>query len=298
MSSHSAAVVQALFVTFLWATSWVLIRIGLEDIPALTFGGLRYTLAFLCLLPLALGRGELKPARQLPGRRWRQLIILGLLFYALTQGAVFVSLFYLPAASVSLLLSFSPVVVALLAIGFLNERPTAGQWLGTAVFLLGVVVYFLPADFGGGQALGLVVALIGVLANALSSILGRDVNRRRDLSPMAVTVITMGIGGFVLLVAGLAIEGWPSLSLANWAIIFWLAVVNSALAFTLWNKTLRTLSAMESSVINNTMLIQIAILAWIFLDETLTGRQIAGLLLAGLGALVVQLRGGNQSGDG
>ena len=40
----------------------------------------------------------------------------------------------------------------------------------------------------------------------------------------------------------------------------WLALVNSAFAFTLWNRTLRTLSATESSVINNTMLIQIAIL--------------------------------------
>ena len=61
MSSHTSAVLQALFVTFLWSTSWVLIRIGLEDIPALTFAGLRYTIAFLCLLPLVLVRGELKP---------------------------------------------------------------------------------------------------------------------------------------------------------------------------------------------------------------------------------------------
>jgi drug/metabolite transporter (DMT)-like permease len=290
MSSHTAAVLLALFVTFLWSTSWVLIRIGLEDIPALTFAGLRYTIAFLCLLPLVVPRGALRPLRTLPGRRWRQLIILGLLFYTVNQGAVFVSLFYLPAASVSLLLSFTPVVVALLATGFLNERPTAGQWIGTAVFLLGALIYFLPADFGGGEVTGLLVAFAGVLANALSAILGRDVNRRRDLGPVAVTVVTMGIGSLTLLVAGLVVEGWPALSLSNWAIIFWLAVVNSAFAFTLWNHTLRTLSAVESSIINNTMLVQIAILAWLFLEETLSGRQIAGMILAVVGALVVQLR--------
>jgi len=294
MSSRTSAVLQALFVTFLWSTSWVLIRIGLEDIPALTFAGLRYVLAFLCLLPLVIKRGELRPAREFSRRRWRQLILLGLLFYAVNQGAVFVSLFYLPAASVSLLLSFTPVVVALLAIGFLDERPSTGQWIGTAIFLLGAVIYFLPADFGGGEVTGLVVALIGVLANALSSIMGRDVNRRRDLSPLAVTVITMGIGSVTLLVAGLVVEGRPSLSLANWAIILWLAVVNSALAFTLWNHTLRTLSASESSIINNTMLIQIAILAWLFLGESLSGKQILGMILAALGALVVQLRAGRS----
>jgi drug/metabolite transporter (DMT)-like permease len=100
----------------------------------------------------------------------------------------------------------------------------------------------------------------------------------------------MGIGSVTLLATGLIVEGWPVLNLSSWAIILWLAVVNSAFAFTLWNNTLRTLSAVESSIINNTMLVQIAILAWLFLGETLSGRQIVGLILAALGALVVQLR--------
>lgn len=52
-SPHLIAILQALFVTFLWSTSWVLIKFGLVDIPALTFAGLRYGLAWLCLLPFA-----------------------------------------------------------------------------------------------------------------------------------------------------------------------------------------------------------------------------------------------------
>jgi drug/metabolite transporter (DMT)-like permease len=67
-------------------------------------------------------------------------------------------------------------------------------------------------------------------------------------------------------------------------------VVNSAFAYTLWNHTLRTLSAMESSIINNTMLFQIAVLAWVFLNEQLTGREVIGMVLAALGTLVVQIR--------
>jgi drug/metabolite transporter (DMT)-like permease len=88
----------------------------------------------------------------------------------------------------------------------------------------------------------------------------------------------------------LAVEPTPHLDLQSWLIIFWLAVVNTAVAFTLWNHTLRTLTATESSVINNTMLIQIALLAWIFLDEALAPLQIAALVLVALGALLVQLR--------
>jgi drug/metabolite transporter (DMT)-like permease len=63
--SHLQAVLQVLFVTFLWSTSWFLIKIGLEDIPALPFAGLRYTLAFLCLLPFAAHSGQLAPLRRL-----------------------------------------------------------------------------------------------------------------------------------------------------------------------------------------------------------------------------------------
>jgi drug/metabolite transporter (DMT)-like permease len=79
----------------------------------------------------------------------------------------------------------------------------------------------------------------------------------------------------------------------NWLIVLFLAVVITAFAFTLWNKTLQTLSATESTIINNTMLFQIAILAWIFLGENLTILQVAGLLVAFSGALIVQLQSRN-----
>lgn len=280
----------ALFVTLLWSSSWVLIKIGLADIPALPFAGLRYTLAFLCLLPFALRHRELASLRRVSPGTWVLLSILGILFYSVTQGAQFLSLYYLPAVTTSLLLSFTPVLVALMGIVLLGEQPAGAQWAGTALFLLGVFVFLYPVSLRGQEALGVTVALVGVIANALSAILGRDVNRRGDLSAMTVTVVSMGIGAVVLLVAGVLLQGWPHLTLSHWAIIIWLAVVNSALAFTLWNHSLRTLPAMESSIINNTMLFQVAVLAWIFLDEPLSWRQGVGMSLSVAGVLLVQLR--------
>ena len=47
---------------------------------------------------------------------------------------------------------------------------------------------------------------------------------------------------------------------------------------------------MESTVINNTTLIQIAILAWLFLGEALSGQEILGMVVAGVGVLLVQLK--------
>jgi drug/metabolite transporter (DMT)-like permease len=290
LSPHFRAAFQALLVTFLWSTSWVLIKIGLEDIPALTFAGLRYSLAFLCLLPFALRSAHLKPLRRLSGRRWARLVVLGLLFYAVTQGAQFVGLDYLPSVTVSLLLNFTTIVVALLSIPLLAERPTPLQWCGVLINVAGVAIYFYPVSIPAGQVVGLIVVAVGVLANAGSSILGRRVNREGDVSPLTVTIVSMGVGAVVLLVSGILIQGFPHLDLAHWAIIGWLAVVNTALAFTLWNHTLRALSATESSIINSTMLVQIAVLAWLFLGERLTWQEIVGMALAGIGVLIVQLR--------
>jgi drug/metabolite transporter (DMT)-like permease len=287
-SSHLGAALLALFVTFLWSTSFVLIKVGLADMPPFTFAGLRYTLAFLCLLPFALRPANRKLIRGLATHDWRRLIVLGLLYYAVTQGSAFFGLKTLPSATISLLLNFTTIVVALLGVFWLAERPTVFQWIGVFINVVGVIVYFYPEAFPSDQVVGLAVVGVGVLANAGSSILGRRVNRAGDVPPLIVTVISMGVGAVVLLATGLLTERFPRLELAHWAIIGWLAVTNTALAFTLWNHTLRVLPAVESSIINNTMLIQVAALSWLFLGEALGWWQIVGMILAGLGTLVVQ----------
>ena len=92
-----------------------------------------------------------------------------------------------------------------------------------------------------------------------------------------------------MLMGGIYFEGIPSISVQNWLVILWIAAVNTALAFTLWNHALRELQAMQASIINGTMVIQIAMLAWIFLGETLGLKQIIGMVLVGLGTIMVQL---------
>ena len=291
-SPHVRAVLQALFVTLLWSTSWVLIKFGLEDIPPVTFAGLRYFLAFLALVPFYRRSQRTTPLRALTRRDWLNLAGLGLLYYTITQGSQFMGLAYLPAITFSLLLNATAVVVAVLAIPLLREFPTWLQWGGVLVFVAGALVFFYPLVIPAGQGIGYVIAAVHILATSLSSIAGRGVNRGQRIHPLTVTIVSMGVGSVVMLAIGLLLEPWPQLDLRSWGIVVWLAVVNTAVAFTLWNHTLRTLSAMESSIINNTMLVQITVLAWLFLGETLTGVKILGLVLAALGALLVQVRFG------
>lgn len=290
MKPHAIAVLQALFVVFLWGTSWVFVKIGLQNIPPVTFAGLRYFLAFVCLLVVLLFNRSRSELKELSRSDWIRFILLGILLYAGTQGAVFVALTYLPAVTVNLLWSFSSVAIALLGAALLSERPRALQWIGMSLAVLGAVIYFYPVELPQNQTFGLMVAFVGVLTNAFASILGRDINRLSRHSPLVITVISMGVGSILLLGAGIAVEQTPTLDLQSWGIVLWLALVNTAFAFTLWNHTMRTLTAMESGIINGTMLVWVAIFAVIFLGETITGKEAVGLIAASLGTIVVQVR--------
>jgi drug/metabolite transporter (DMT)-like permease len=295
ISKHLKAILLSLLVTFLWSTSFILIKWGLAEIPPLTYAGLRYSLAFLCLLPLAFTKKNKAVIKKITRNDWLKLILYGLLFIAFTQGTMFMGLQLLPAVTVSLWLNFTPIVVAILAIFFLREYPTLLQWGGAILFILGILMYFFPISLSESRGLGLIVMTIGVLANSSSSVLGRNINRSGKFNPVIVTVISMGFGSLVLLIIGIIVQGLPPISTQNLIYLLWLAVMNTALAFTIWNYTLKTLTAIESSIINGTMLIQIAILAWIFLGEGISLQEIIGMSIAAIGAVLVQLKVRNKS---
>lgn len=286
---HLTAVALALFVTLLWSSSWVLIKWGLADIAPLPFAGLRYALAALLLLPIALRPSNLRLMAGCGARRWALLIIFGLLQYGVTQACQFLAMSLLPATTLSLMLAFTPALVAILGVVLLGEHIGWREVAGVAVFLAGAGLYFASRALPAGAAIGLTVGAVGVLANAGQTLLGRKVNRDTGLPPSLVTSVSMAAGAAALLTSGVALQGWPEISPNGWLIVGWLAAANTALAFWLWNRAQGVLSALESSLINNTMLIQIAVLAVLFLGERLSVAQVAGLTLAGLGVLFVQL---------
>lgn len=290
--SRLSAVGIALLVTFLWSSSWVLIRWGLDEeaLTPLTFAAFRYGLAALLLVGWVLARPRYR--RELVSLQ-RNLVIwvavLGVVFYAITQGAQFVAIGNQPAATSSLVLSLTPLLVAGLAGISLGEAPSARQVAGTVLVVVGAALYF--AGDLGATVVGMAAAAVGLGANVASALLGRRVNRPADTSPVVVTTLSMGVGAVLLVAVGLTAEGVPTVSGRAWAIIAWLAAVNTALAFSLWNLSLRRLTAVESAGINNTMLIQIAVLAWIFLAETPGTPEVAGIFLVSAGVFLTQAIG-------
>ncbi|MHA2153666.1 MAG: DMT family transporter [Candidatus Thorarchaeota archaeon] len=116
------AIVQALFVTTLWSSSFIIVKFGLAEIPPITFAGLRYSIASLILLSLILSQTQMRHQMKQRSRRWWGMLILyGLIYIAVTQGTQFIGLFYLPATTMSLMLNMTPIIVVVMAIPWLGD---------------------------------------------------------------------------------------------------------------------------------------------------------------------------------
>lgn len=286
-TSDRRAVALALLVTVLWSSSWILVRWGLDDhgLRPLGFAGLRYGAAALVLSGWVVSRPNGREAlRQITWKDVGRLFVLGIVFYTLTQGAQFVAIDSQPAATTSLILSLTPLMVAVISRRLLGEPPTPRQIAGSLVIFGGALAYFSGAL--GFTTVGMIAAAVALGSNAGASILGRWVNRGGRLPAEVVTLVSMGMGAVLLVTSGFVFEGVPDLDLDGWLIVAWLAVVNTALAFTLWNWSLRHLSATASAAINNTMLIQIAVLAWIFLGERPSLVQWLGMMAVMAGVIL------------
>jgi len=107
---------------------------------------------------------------------------------------------------------------------------------------------------------------------------------------LGLTAFSMGFGTLMMTSAAYSFEGLFMVSLPGWSVIIFLGVVNTALAFFLWSHALRRLAAFEISIIQNTMLVQIALLSWLFLGEQITALKLLSMALVLVGVMMVQLR--------
>ena len=267
----------------------MIIRWGLDDeddrLPPLTFAGLRYGLAAALLVGWT-RTGPRRAIHVVERSAWRPLIALGAVMYALTQGAQFVAIDSQPAATTNLFLAMTPLAVAATSAAVLGENTTRRQQAGALVVIAGAAVYF-GGDLGA-TPVGVAAALICLASNSAATLLGRAVNRTARHSAVAVTAVSMSAGAVLLLATGLLVDGLPHVSWSAAAIVAWLAVVNTAFAWTWWNHAQRVLTATEAAAINTTMAVQIPLLAWVFLDERLGVPEIAGIVIVVVGVTAMR----------
>ncbi len=283
--SRSLAIAEALVANSFWASTPVLIKIGLNDAGPLTLGGLRYFGAFVLLLPFILPNRAVY-ARLTPGL-WLRLAILGFSAYTLGNGALFWGLQYMSATTGSFELSLAPILVLFIAIPWLHEIPTRLQLSGIVVVVIGSGLFFSPG-LGEGEPLALAVVAAGLLGFALSGVVGRELARDRTADTLLLTAVPLAFGGGLVLVLGVIVEGVPGFTVTTLVVVVWLAVFNTCLAYLLYNHSLQVLTALEVNVMMNLAPLATAGIAAVLLGEQLQPVQVPGMLIVIGGVLLVQ----------
>jgi drug/metabolite transporter (DMT)-like permease len=293
MRFHKArmlSLIEASLVTFLWSSSYVLIRIGLKEINPIAFAAYRYVIASLILLfPFCL-QFRKKGKTKFNLRRLGVFLVLGFTGFFIAQGFQFLGLFFLNSVTVTFILNLTPLFVLGLSILVLDEWPSRVQFIGIIMTLIGVIIFFFDVFADLGTLTGVVITLISGIGWAIYITISRQYLAKDKESVITLASIAMLFGAFMLLGATGLTGNLVPVSLNGWMIILWLGTVNTAVAFFLWNHALKTLKAIEQSILQNSMLIQISLLAFFFLQESISEYNILGMIIVFSGVLVVQLR--------
>jgi len=282
--SRIRAILEALFVSMVWASSYVFVKIALTELGPLTIGGLRYFLGFVCLLPFLRRRSFLLTRAQ-----WLRMALLGFSAYTLANGALFWALRYLPATTGSFMMSLITVTVLLGGIIWLREIPSRLQSIGILITLAGITLFF-SKGLKPGEPLGLAIFALALVGFTLFGLLSRIAAIDRQIDTLTLTALPLAIGGGLLLAIAIPLEGLPSASLRTWLLVLFLAAINTALGYVLYNHALQSLQAFELNVLLGLTPIWTALLGWFLLDEVLVSQQWAGIFVVMVGILLVQKR--------
>jgi drug/metabolite transporter (DMT)-like permease len=283
--THRRALLEALLVTIIWSSSFVIVKIGLESMGPLTIAGLRYIFGSLILLPFLILR---KPS---PGpiskNLWLRLILIGISSYTIGNGAIFWGLKFIPATTGSFLMGMIPLLVLFGGAIFLKEIPTRWQISGVFLSLSGSALFF-SSGLLPGEPRGLIILVVGLLGIMSFSLLGRGIAKNKELDTLRLTALPLLIGGGVSLVLAFIVEGWPVFTRNSLLIVLWLAVVNTALGYMLYNHSLKELTALEMSMVMNLSHFFTDFIGWLLLGERLSLIQFIGMLVMISGVILVQ----------
>ncbi len=189
----------------LWGSTWLVIKIGLDDLPPFLFGGVRMLIASVALAPWAFRQG----LPRLPDRLWLWVVAVGSLQMGLSYAAIFAAERFISSGLTAVLFCTYPIWVVGLAHSLLpDERLTPLHVASAALGILGIVVLQYPALASVQLAPGVAVALFLPLAAAISSALGNVWQKRhlRDV-PLSINLWTQTlVGAAVLLVMHFCLE--------------------------------------------------------------------------------------------
>ena len=277
----------------IWGSTWLFIKVGLEDLPPLTFAGIRFVIALAILCVVARLRNARLPRT---AADWGHIAVTGILAFTFNYGLLFWGEQHISSGLASVLQATIPAFGLVFAHLLLaNERMTAAKVAGVALGIGGVAIVFanqLHAD--GPLALwGSAAIVVGALAAALSNVLIK--RHKTAMDPAVLAAGQMVFGLVPLLVVGGVTEGNPlHFHWTPMAVIclLYLAIVGSSVAFYLYYWLIGKMDVTKTMLIALVTPILAVALGVLVLHEEVTWRLFLGgaTILGGIAMITASRR--------
>ncbi|MFQ5747328.1 MAG: EamA family transporter [Gemmatimonadota bacterium] len=290
--SHVLLAFAAIY--FIWGSTYLAIRYGVETIPPYLMLGVRFVTAGAILYAWLWLRGAGRPAP----RMWVGWAVTGALRLRGGGGAGGGAVQHIPSGLAALIVAIMPVWMVLL--DWLRpggRRPGPAVIAGLLLGMAGMAVLVGPVDLSGAGRMGFIATgavLLGTISWATGSVIGHRI--AHPDSPFMAAALQMVLGGVLLLAAGSLGGEWAGFELAAVSLrsalsLGYLMVFGSLFAFVAYVYLLRATTPARVGSYAYVNPVVAVLIGWAAAGEPVTGRTLvaAAILLTGV-ALIVSRR--------
>lgn len=272
------------FVCLIWGSTWLVIKLGLRDVPPFTGAAARFAIAGACMAVLVWLFRDRETKKRPP---WPAVISQGLLQFAFNYAVVYVGETVIPSGLVAVLWAVFPLCIALASHFILKTELLSGrQWLGLFVAFAGVTALFVTDIASVSSAMipiGLLVLLAPLSVTVPTLLIKRTAH---DANLLILNRDSMWIGAVVLGLLALVFERDSALHITPLATfcVLYLAIPGTVVTFGVYLWILRHVPAYRASLISFVTPALALLMGALFGGEALTLATVAGssLVLAGI----------------
>ncbi|MGH8446851.1 MAG: EamA family transporter [Solimonas sp.] len=282
-------------VYLVWGSTYLAIRIGVHDAPAILFAGMRFALAAPLMLAYAFWRGARLPTSR---RDWLVIAVTSLLMLVGANGMVTWAEQWVQSNQAALIVATSALWMAGFGtLGGSGEALSRWTLAGLLVGFLGVAV--LVGDGLHAEAAPLTAYALLIVSPILWA--GGSVFARRypvNCAPLMTAALQILIAGIVQTALGLALGEQTQWQWTPGVIgaLLYLAVFGSCIAFGAYFWLVHEVKPAQLATYAYVNPAVAVLLGWLILDERLSAMQLAGTFIILLSVIAVTLASRRQSG--
>jgi drug/metabolite transporter (DMT)-like permease len=288
-----------LLMSLIWGITWIATKAGIDAVPPIFFGAVRYILVSIVILVAVRGLREI-----FGGGRTLRLIVTGALVVVATYGFLYWGMLFVPSGVAGVVnMSMNPVGLFGFAILLGQERPTWRHALALALGIGGLVILFSgKADLTGTTAelWGAAALIAASLAYCLGSVLSRPL--LDQLTPLQLTAGQAIVGAIGLTALSLALEPVSAATFralfapAPLAGVLFLVVAGTFVAYRIFLRLVRDWGAPRAGLYSFVSPVVALFLGALVYAEPLTWRELAGAAVMLLAAAIAVARRGVPAG--